>query len=302
MNRGTSPREKKRGDNRLLPTLEALLVTFLWSSSYVFIKLGLLEMTPWLFAAVRYSLAFTILLFALITAERPRKASKIDWRTWASLAIMGLVGYTLAQGLQFVGLSYLPAVATTFLLNFTPIFVLILGILFLGEVPTMIQLLGMVVSFAGAYFYFFSHTSIPNAIGISMALASGWAWATYMVMMRGFQKTKRIGSLRLTTITMGFGCLGLGIFAGALEGFRSISFSNWMIILWLSLVNTALAFYLWNRALKSLRAYELSILQNTMLIQIALLAWAFLGEEITPSMAVGIILVLLGVTLVQVRK
>jgi len=39
----------------------------------------------------------------------------------------------MAQSLQFVGLFYLRAVEVTFLLNFTPIIVLILEVLFLRE-------------------------------------------------------------------------------------------------------------------------------------------------------------------------
>jgi drug/metabolite transporter (DMT)-like permease len=67
-------------------------------------------------------------------------------------------------------------------------------------------------------------------------------------------------------------------------------------------VNTAFAFYLWNQTLKVLRAFELSILQNTMLIQVAVLAWIFLGERVTNEMAFGMVLVLLGVALVQKRQ
>jgi drug/metabolite transporter (DMT)-like permease len=48
----------------LKSVLMGLLVTFLWSSSYIFIKFGLDELSPFFFAAVRYSLASTILLLA----------------------------------------------------------------------------------------------------------------------------------------------------------------------------------------------------------------------------------------------
>jgi drug/metabolite transporter (DMT)-like permease len=47
--------------NLLLTYAEAILVTFLWSSSFVLIKFGLLEIPPFLFAALRYTLAFIVL-------------------------------------------------------------------------------------------------------------------------------------------------------------------------------------------------------------------------------------------------
>ena len=58
----------------LLPGLGSLimglLVTFLWSSSYIFIKFGLDELSPFFFAAVRYSLASMILLIASFTKRK----------------------------------------------------------------------------------------------------------------------------------------------------------------------------------------------------------------------------------------
>jgi drug/metabolite transporter (DMT)-like permease len=71
---------------------------------------------------------------------------------------------------------------------------------------------------------------------------------------------------------------------------------------WLSVVNTALAFYLRNQVLRFLRAYELSILQNSMLVQIAILSFIFLGESVTWAMMAGMILVLVGIVLVQVTS
>jgi drug/metabolite transporter (DMT)-like permease len=66
--------------------------------------------------------------------------------------------------------------------------------------------------------------------------------------------------------------------------------------------NTALAFFLWNHALQKLEAFEISILQNTMLVQISLLSWVFLGEPLTPRKGLSMLLVFAGVLLVQLKK
>jgi len=288
--------------SRLASLLEALLVTFLWSSSYVLIKIGLQGMSPLGFAAVRYSLAF-IVLFALSTMRRAHEERvRLSTHDWFRLFIAGVAGYAVAQGLQFVGLSYLPAITTTFLLNFTPLFVLLLGALFLGERPTAIQLVGMVIALAGAYVYFLTPILVEEILGVIIVLASGLGWAIYMTTVRGFQRIGKVGTFRLTTVTMGFGAAVLFVSALTFEGIPNVSLNGWLIIVWLSLVNTAFAFYLWNRALRNLKAYELSMLQNTMLIQIALLASVFLGEQLTTNKVLGVILVLTGVTLVQIRR
>jgi len=70
-------------------------------------------------------------------------------------------------------------------------------------------------------------------------------------------------------------------------------------VLWLGVVNTAAAFFLWNHALQRVDAFEISILQNTMLIQIAVLSAIFLGETLTAAKLLGMAAVFVGVIIVQ---
>jgi drug/metabolite transporter (DMT)-like permease len=267
-------------------------------------KFGLLEVPPFLFAAVRYTIAFTILGVIFLTVGEGRgtvRKEVLKANGGVSLIIAGICGYTLAQGLQVVGLFYLPAVTTSFVLNFTPIFVLLLGILFLGERASRIQLMGLIVAMVGAYAFFSERISgVAQELGIVLVVVSGLAWAVYMVIVRKIQRANTFGSFKLTTVTMGIGTAGLVILAAIFDGPRPISLNALTIILWLSVANTALAFLLWNHVLRTIRAYELSVIQNSMLVQIAVLAWIFLGELLTYVMIFGVILVIVGVVLVQV--
>ena len=281
---------------------ESLLVTFLWSTSFVLIKLGLSEISPFLFAAIRYSLAFSIL--GVVDLGLPRKTGKNGplGRTSAVLLIAaGICGYTLAQGFQFLGLFFLPAITTSFLLNFTPIFVLILGILVLHEKASRLQVIGLAVALAGAFTFFSERLSLKGEqVGVLIVAIGGIAWAIYMIIIRRIQRANKLNSLRLTSITMGIGSAGLFTLAILFEGLKPISLNAVIMILWLSIVNTAFAFFLWNHALKFIRPYELSIIQSSMLVQIAILAWFFLGEPLTSVMLGGIVLVIIGVLLVQI--
>lgn len=131
---------------------------------------------------------------------------------------------------------------------------------------------------------------------------SGVGWAVYMVISRHYLKDGRVDVVELTTYSMGSGSLML-LGTTAITGNITLpSLNVWIIILWLSAVNTALAFALWNHALRALRAYEQSILQNTMLIQITLLAYTLLGEALTTSNIVGIAAVFIGVLIVQLAS
>jgi drug/metabolite transporter (DMT)-like permease len=281
----------------------AILVTLLWSSSFVFIKWGLSEIPPLFFATLRYALAFLVLAFASVVAGRRSKPTQAGERKHAAmLAIAGLSGYTIAQGLQFVGLYYLPAVTTSFLLNFNPFFVLVLGTTLLGERVSVVQVGGLGVAILGAWAFFSEMASGGGQwFGVLVVLVSGVGWAIYVVVVRKLQKEGAVDSLRLTTVTMGVGVAGMAVLTLLSGEQPSLTAEGVPIVVWLATVNTALAFFLWNWTLRSIPAYELTVLQDIMLVEIALFALLFLGEAITLLMALGIVLVLAGVVIVQLE-
>lgn len=291
--------------SRAVSYVVAVLVTVLWSSSYVLIKLGLKEVPPLYFATVRYALAFAILATIDFASNSRRKGSNLNSRRKGlMLALLGagVAGYTIAQGFQYVGLYFLPAVTTSFLLNLTPVFVLLMGTVRLGERPTRLQILGLAVTIVGAYSFFYERIAWQGEwLGVGVVLVSGIGWAAYMVIIRSLHKTNAPSSLRLTTMTMGIGVVGLGILSAVTGEYAALTLNLILIVVWLAAINTALAFFLWNWALKTLPAYELTVVQNLMLIEIAVFSSTFLQEKITALMMVGMALVICGVLMVQTR-
>jgi drug/metabolite transporter (DMT)-like permease len=151
---------------------------------------------------------------------------------------------------------------------------------------------------AGAYIYF-GGVPADSITGVIVTLVSGLGWATYLVAGRAFFKPGEIGPLGLSAFAMGVGTVFIAGSAWIYEGFTALTPSGWAIVLWLGVVNTAAAFFLWNHALQRVDAFEISILQNTMLIQIAILSVIFLGEKLTSSKMLGMAAVFVGVLIVQ---
>ena len=286
--------------DRLTALLEAYLVTFLWSSSYVLVKVGLTEVSPLTLVTLRYIVASIVLL--PIAIVRGETAALREKGNLMKLLFLGLTGYTVAQGLQCVGLFYLPAVSVTFILNFTPVIVLAMGVVALGERPTRLQLAGMLLVLAGAYLYFNAPLSSNRPLGVLITLVSGLGWASYLVAGRLLFVKGEMRPLGLTSFSMGLGTLVLAAASISFEGLPPVPPSSWAIIIWLGVVNTAVAFFLWNHALQRLEAFEISVLQNTMLVQIAVLAWIFLGESLTVAKLVPMAMVFVGALVVQLRK
>ncbi|MBU1101569.1 MAG: DMT family transporter [Bacteroidetes bacterium] len=287
----------------LLAVFQALLVTLLWSSSFVIIKMGLGEIPPLLFAGLRYFIAFLVLLPFLFLKKYRDEVSSITLRQWIKLALLGIVFITFTQGMQFIGLSLLPSVTVSLWLNFTPIFVAFMSIFILNEIPTKKQWVGISLFIVGVFVYFIPVSLEGNLLlGLIIMTIGVLANASASIQGRDINRDKSLSPLVITTISMGIGSSILLAIGGSFQSIESISTTNILLLLWMAIVNTAFAFTLWNKTLRTLTAIESVLINNTMLIQIALLAWIFLGETITVKEGVGMLIAVAGIYLVQTGK
>jgi drug/metabolite transporter (DMT)-like permease len=282
---------------------QALLVTFLWATSWVLIKIGLGTLPALTFAGLRYCLAFLCLLPLVLGRERLQSILALPGREWARLAALGLLFYAVTQGAQFVGLASLPAVTVSLLLNLTTVVVAVLGIALLGERPGRLQWAGVALSLAGVAVYFYP-ALIPagQRLGLAVTGAGVLANALSAVLGRSLNRATRLDPLAVTAVSMGIGAAALLLCGLGVQGLPRLSALHWLVVGWLAVVNTAFAFTLWNHTLRTLSAVESSIINSTMLVQIALLAWLLLGERFTSQQGTGMVLVALGALLVQLRR
>ncbi len=282
---------------------QALFVTFLWSTSWVFIKIGLKDdLPPLTFAGLRYTLAFLCLL--PIVLRRPALVASIrqmNGRTWVTMVVLGLVYYAANQGAQFVGLALLPATTVNLLLSFAAVVVTLLSIVLLSEQPTRLQWIGVGLYLLGAVTYFYPVALPPDQIlGVLVVIGGLLSNAGATLIGRKINREGHFHPLVVTTISMGVGSLVLLVIGIITQGFPRLTLPQWGIVGWLALVNTAFAFTLWNHTLRTLSAMESSIINNAMLIQIPILAWLFLGEGLTIKQVIGFGLAGLGILVVQV--
>ncbi|MBW8010485.1 MAG: EamA family transporter [Chloroflexi bacterium] len=292
-----------KSNPQLTAILQAFLVTILWSTSWVLIKIGLEDIPALTFAGLRYFLAFLVLLPFYLRSPRTIALRSLSRRDWKILAGLGLLNYTLTQGSQFLGLDYLPAITFSLLLNFTAPLVALLGIPLLKERPTWLQWGGISVFLIGVLVYFYP-VVIPAAMLLGYAIAGVHILSTSLssVVGRYVNREKSLDALTVTVISMGIGSVILLLTGLTTEGLPQLSMANWFNVIWLAVVNTAIAFTLFNHTLRTLSAAQSSIINNTMLIQIAILAWLFLGETINLQEGVGLAIAAAGALLVNIRS
>ncbi len=288
--------ERPRSATHLRAVATAVFVTVLWSSSWVLIRIGLddEDLEPLTFAGLRYALA-ALVLGTLVAASSPRRseARSLDASTRRRLVVLGLVFVTVTQGAQFVAIDSQPASTTSLMLAPTALGVAIVSSRLIGESVRPWQVVGTLMIVVGAAIYFAGDLG-ATTVGMIAATVGLLANVAGALLGRSVNRTGALSPVVVTATSMAVGSSVLLTIGVAVEGWPTLTFRSAVILAWLAVVNTAAAFTLWNRSLRELSALESATINNTMLIQIALLAWVFLGEAPGLIGGLGILIVSAG--------
>jgi len=301
---------RKFSKEYLIAISQAFFVTVLWSSSWVIIKFGLEDIPPLIFAGLRYTLGAAILCIYIFSKPEYRNSIKVQSkRVWFQISIYGLLFITVTQGTQFLGLSLLPAITVSFVLNLTTFLVIILSIGILKEYPSYLELFLFFFVLISLIFYFFPlDFESATLIGLIVVIIGVLTNAFSSILGRAINRTKEISPVILTGLSMTIGSIVLLVCGLAYDGIQilfSLSLLSIIYIIWLGVVNTALAFTLWNNAMRKLRAMDITVINSTMMPQIVILSIFFLGELPVLKEWIGLILLvfsILSIQLIQAKK
>jgi drug/metabolite transporter (DMT)-like permease len=123
--------------------------------------------------------------------------------------------------------------------------------------------------------------------------------ASFGFLGRGVARAQEVDTMTLMAVPLAFGGGILLIIAGLLEGWPALPLAAWVILLTLAGINTALAYILYNHALRSLTALEMNMLLSLSPLATAVFAWLLLKETLNKLQVVGLIIVIVGVVVVQ---
>ena len=276
---------------------EALLTTIIWGSSFVVAKLGLRTIGPITLAGLRYFLAFLLLSPFLLV--RLRRTGWPDRGSLRQLALLGIAAYLLGNGALFIALQFVPATLVSFMMSLGPIFILIGSLLWLKETPTRLQVVGLLVSLGGMALFFVPGLEVGAARGLVILALGTLAFAAFGLMGRAMARDRRVDSLTLTAVPLAIGGGATLILGWAVEGWPKLTLESAGIVGWLALVNTAIAYLIYNHALQRLTALQMNLILNLSPFVTAGLAFLLLGERLTALQIVGMVVATIGVAQAQ---
>jgi len=287
----------------LQAVLLGVLITIIWSTSWVLIKIGLQDIPALTFAGLRYMLAALLFVPLLLFNKKYRQQIKqISFPQWGILFVYGVTSYAIAQGGQFGGLAYLPSVTVVLILNLTSLLVALLSNAMLKEKLSTIQWLGVLLNLAGILVYFNPFRPVQGYwLGWLFALISLAGNTAGSLLGRKINREANTHPIVITGVSMLIGATIMLITGVAWQGLPPLSVKSIWIIVVLAVINTAFCFTIWNYIQQTLLATESTIINNTMMAYIAILAWIFLGEKQTLVGIIGLALSMAGAMVVQFR-
>lgn len=270
----------------------------IWATSFIIVKLVLDEISPLTISGLRYLIGALMLLpFMLGEKDEPTPA-----KIWLVLLVLGIAQYTIGNGAIFWSLKYLPATTVSFLMGSITMATLIGGIFWLKEIPTRIQVLGIVIALVGGTLFFAEGIEAGEQIGLVIFFV-GMLGITYFTLAgRKIAREGTVSTLKLTVVPLLLGGTVTLLIAIPIEGIPSASPSTWGLVLVLAAVNTALGYFLYNHALQVLTAIQMNIILSLTPVWTAIFGFFLLDERLDFLQMLAMAIVISGVILVQIKK
>ncbi len=281
---------------RHLAEIAVLLVMLTWGANVVAVKAVLADLPPILFAFVRFSSAFLVLLAILRWREGSVGLPRGDI---LPMLLLGLAGFGLYQDLWATALGRTTASNSALITAATPVSTMLIAAAVGSDTISRAKVIGAAISLSGALAvvgatHGFGFTGA--SAGDLMTFAATICWACYVAF--GAPVLRRHSPLRTATWAIGLGCLGMLPFAL----WQATTFDPGRIhinTIWLFLFCTLLAAAAANvvmfEAVKILGPTRTMLFQFLVPAFTVILAAMFLGEAIVVGQLLGGAIIILGI-------
>ena len=282
-----------------LPILALCWVSFFWGTTWIASKEGVKYMPALQLAAIRQFLGSIIYLSYFLFKKTPWPKGK----QWKTIIILSILNFVLSNGLSTWGVKYISSGLGAIIGALVPLWVVIIS-LFRGEKLIKLSIIGLVVGFAGVCEIFYEHLTdfliFDFRFGIIISIISTltWAFATLYTKKKAasFNPYFSLGIQMFISSIFLFAYIGA---TGSAVSLSTIPVISWVSIGYLVIFGSVLTFIAYIYALQHLPAEINSIYAYINPIIAVLLGAYIFGEPLSLAIAVGGIITLFGLYLVN---
>jgi len=277
------------------------LAASIWGSMYVVSKYVLEFVPPFTLLWLRYAIAGLLLAIIMIATNQYKVAKK----DLLLLVWIGFIGYFVSVGTQFLGTKLSDAHTGALITASSPVFTFLFARLLLNERITVRKLLSLLLSLAGMITVIgFSQGGNSSWVGSFCLIIAAITWALLSVYVK--KASANYSSLTITSYALLFALLfTTPAAAWEMSLHPVLLWANplvWLGTLYIGIISTAVAFFLWNKGMDLMDAGVGSLFFCFQPIVGSLLGWLLLNEQLDAKFFVGAALIIAGLVIVSLQK
>ncbi|KXK14733.1 MAG: putative inner membrane transporter yiJE [Chloroflexi bacterium OLB14] len=300
--------------------ISGLTAAAIWGGMYVVSKVVLEVIPPFSLLTIRLAMG-ALALWVVIYFQKTNHTKQQNSQTIGSVVTpnfitskeffwksfwVGFVGYGISLGFQFVGTKLSTASNGALITSSTPAFVLLFAPFLLGEKNTWQKIIALTIATFGVVAVIDPRTAelSPTLFWGNMSLlAAGLTWALYSVLVRKVSQNTDVLTSSMIMLLGGLPTsITFGIWEIYTQGIGEITLGIIGGLLFLGIISTAIAMFLWNYAFAQLPATLASLTFFAQPVVGTLLGWLFLSERITPLFIFGGVLITIGILIATFEK
>ncbi len=275
-----------------------LIVVVIWAANYPLAKFALAFLHPFVFNAIRYIVAATVVLVGVGMSSSWRPVEKRDW---PRLLRAGVIANVLYQVMFIIGLSMTTAGNSAIILSTSPLWTVFLTARMHKETIPCILWLGMSVSLAGVIMIIVGSgkklgLGSQELTGDVIVLAAAALWGLNTTLQKPLLRT--YSAQQLSLILISIGAAGL-----TLAGIPALVQTDWRSVHWFPIAAAVLsgAFsigignVMWSYGVKHLGPGRTANFNNLVPVLAFVLSYFTLNEQLLPIQIVGATVTVVGV-------
>jgi drug/metabolite transporter (DMT)-like permease len=279
------------------------IISFVWGSTWLAIKIGLGSAPPFFAAGIRFAIASSI-LFIIVRTRRLHVPVTPDAKKL--YFVLGFLSFGIPYALVYWGEQFIPSGLCSVLFAAYPFWVAIFSHLLLrNERLDPFKVSGIILGFAGLVVIFsgdLEWSGTSALLGMAAIMTSTIIQGFALIMIKKYGQPVNPFAMNLVGMTIGaIVLLALGV---AFERGRQFVFNSAAIgsILYLAAVGSVIAFVTYHWLLKRIEAVYLSLTSFINPIIAVILGAIVLGETLSPMVFAGSGLVLAGLLAANGRQ